>query len=115
MALHDYKELLQRYGFKVTDYEEDSIIAENMYHIGAFSMRNDGMVTGAFFDLSEKNDLLSFHADNMKDIQGIKIGWSFYFYDRDSDSWMKERVYDLKILEWYLNRYIMCGDAVYFE
>lgn len=111
MNIGDYKKLFKKYGFVVTDYDEESIMVENAYHIGAFSLRYDGNITGAFYDIDEKKKILESHYDNQIHIRGIQIGWSFFFYD-DEGCIPHTRAYDIKTIEWILNRYIMCGNAV---
>ncbi len=114
MKIGDFKKLFEKYGFIVTEVDEESIMVENAYHIGAFSLRCDENVTGAFYDISEKQKILTSHYDNQLHIRGIQIGWSFFFYDGEGaiPHQHKERAYDFKTMEWILNRFIMCGDAV---
>lgn len=114
MEIGDYKKLFEKYGFVVTEADEESVLVENAYYIGAFSMRCDGNVTGAFYDLNLKQKIMKAHQDNMLHIRGIQIGWSFFFYDDEGciPHTHKERAYDLKTMEWILNRYLICGNAV---
>lgn len=114
MKIQDYRNLFEKYGFTVTETDAETILVENPYYIGAFSIRGDGSVTGAFYDAHLKDKIMEAHKDNSKHIKGIQLGWSFLFFDDEGciPHTHKERAYDIKKMEWILNRYILCGDAL---
>lgn len=54
-----YAELFRKYGYTVTESDRESLMVENGYEIGAFTIREDMLCAGAFYPVSCRDRLLA--------------------------------------------------------
>lgn len=77
--IEQYAMLFLRNGYAVKFYPRYSLLVENQGNIGAFTVRDDGRVAGAFFKSVHKEDLLNeYNLAVRLDSHPSALGWFFY-------------------------------------
>lgn len=104
--VEEYANLFKKYGYTVTRPDKESLMVEKDNSIGAFTIREDGLVAGAFYNSFRKEELMAGFEKEKANCNRWKarMGWFFYEYMNRSGEGYGNHDFSMGEVEWALQR-----------